>query len=360
MPDPSRFIAFVTPSGELQRVDPGVRLFSPLASDRLRMLIPAERLARHLPVYLVPLQTFLGDPYLRALGTPAAIVIAKLPIGLVVANREPLRALIAALERSPELPLFSDLSDNYASLAAQLGEPFLAEYQDGLARRCRLIVPCAELARQLTPHARRGVSVIEDPYETAVAEPARVRPGEPLRLCWFGNLGAPNAELVEATILAAGARLSSRTRAIELELVCGPRGELFVADLAHRIGAFHPGFTLRHTSWSPESAAAALAAADVVLLPQDARTDWGRAKSHNRAVETLRAGRFAVASPIPSYLELADHLWIGDDLGAGILWTLDHPAEAEARIVAGQHYVGRRFDPEIIAQGWRDALGLGQ
>jgi hypothetical protein len=358
VPDSSRFIAFVTASGELQRVEPDVRLYSPLASDRLRMLLPAERLARRYPVYLVPLQVFLGDPQLRALGTPAAIVIAKLPIGLVAANREPLRALLAMLERVPELPLFSDLSDNYASLAGPLGEPFLGEYQDGLARRCRLIVPCAELERQLAPCARQGISVVEDPYESAAAEPVRVRPGEPLRLCWFGNLGAPNTDLLEATILAVATRLSPAARAVTLELVCGPRGERFAADLADRTRTLHAGFAVRHTPWSPEATADALAAADIVLLPQDTRTEWGRAKSHNRAVAALRAGRFAVASSIPAYVELADFLWVGEDLAAGITWTLEHPSEAEARVGRGQDHVGIRFAPEVIGEQWAAALGL--
>jgi len=353
-----RFLAFVTASGEVQRVEPGVRLYAPLASDRLRMLLPAEHLARMLPVYLVPLQVFFDDPQLSAFGAPAAIVIAKLPAGLVAANHGPLRGLVAALERTPGLPVFADLSDNYASLAAVLGNAFLAEYQESLASHCGLIVPCAELERQLAPYAKRGVRIIEDPYESASAQPARLRPGEALRLCWFGNLGKPNFGLLESAILAVAARLASRVRAIELALVCGPAGECFATDLQAKLKAVHAGFGLRHVPWSPEAMAAALAGADIVLLPQETSTEWGRAKSHNRAVETLRAGRFAAASPIPAYLELAEFLWVGEDLAAGVTWALDHPGEAEARITAGQRYVEQRFAPDIIAQRWATVLRL--
>jgi len=353
-----RFLAFVTASGEVQRVEPGVPLYSPLASDRLRMLLPAEQLARRLPVYLVPLQVFLDDPQLSALGAPAALVIAKLPAGLVAANPGPLRALVAALDRSPGLPVFADLSDNYASLATVLDNAFLAEYQEGLASHCGLIVPCAELERQLAPHAKRGIRVIEDPYESATAQPASMRPGETLRLCWFGNLGKPNFDLLETTILAVAAGLASRVRKIDLALVCGPAGERFAADLEETARGVHAGFGLRHVPWSPEAMAAALAVADVALLPQETRTEWGRAKSHNRAVETLRAGRFAVASPIPAYLELAEFLWVGENIAAGVNWALDHPGEAEARITAGQKYVAQRFAPDAIARRWIAALGI--
>ncbi len=354
----SRFLAFVTASGEMQRVDAGVRLYAPLASDRLRMLIPAEQLARLLPVYLVPLPLFLGDPQIGTLGTPAAIVLAKLPVGLVAANPGPLRALIDVLDCAPELPVFADLSDNYASLATVLGNAFLAEYQEGLASHCRLIVPCAELERQLAPYAKRGIHLIEDPYESATAQPVRMRPGETLRLCWFGNLGKPNFRLLEATILGVAAHLAPRVRSIDLALVCGPTGETLAAGLQARLTGLHAGFGLRHVPWSLDAMAAALAAADIVLLPQETGTDWGRAKSHNRAVEILRAGRFAVASPIPAYLEMAEFLWVGEDLAAGVGWALDHPGEAEARIVAGQQYVERRFAPDAVAQRWIAALGI--
>jgi glycosyltransferase involved in cell wall biosynthesis len=104
--------------------------------------------------------------------------------------------------------------------------------------------------------------------------------------------------------------------------------------------------------------AAELAAADIVLLPQETDTEWGRAKSHNRAVETLRAGRFAVASPIPAYLELAEFFWVGEDIAAGVNWALDHPGEAEARITDGQKYVAQRFAPDAIARRWIAALGI--
>jgi hypothetical protein len=353
-----RFLAFVTASGEVQRIEPGVRLYSPLASDRLRMLLPAEQLARHLPVYLVPLQVFLGDPQLRALGEPAAIVIAKLPVGLVAANPGPLRALIATLERTTGFPLYADLSDNYASLATVLGNPFLAEYQEGLASHCGLIVPCAELARQLAPYAKRGICVIEDAYESATAQPPRVRPGEVLRLCWFGNLGKPNFSLLESAILSVAGQLAPRVRVVELELVCGPAGERFAADLQGKIRAIHAGFGVRYIPWSPDATMGALAAADVVLLPQESGTEWGRAKSHNRAVETLRAGRFAAASPIPAYLELEKFLWVGEDLGAGVRWAMEHPGEAEARVAAGQRYVDHRFAPDAIARSWIAALEI--
>src|SRR3989304_4079374 len=149
-----------------------------------------------------------------------AFVTASGEVQRVAANPGPLRALVAALERTPGLPVFADLSDNYASLAAVLGNAFLAEYQESLASHCGLIVPCAELERQLAPYARRGIRVIEDPYESAPAQHARMRPGEGLRLFWFGNLGKPNFGLLECGRAEVGEGMATRARSIELALVC--------------------------------------------------------------------------------------------------------------------------------------------
>jgi hypothetical protein len=102
----------------------------------------------------------------------------------------------------------------------------------------------------------------------------------------------------------------------------------------------------------------AIARSDFVVLPQEHGTPWGRVKSHNRLVETIRGGRLAIASPIPSYLELADYAWVGEPLGAGLRWALQHPDDATRRVVRGQAYVAERFSPEAIGAKWARALGI--
>lgn len=64
----------------------------------------------------------------------------------------------------------------------------------------------------------------------------------------------------------------------------------------------------------------------------------------------------AVASPIPSYLELADHAWVGEDLGAGVEWALANPEAVVTRIQSGQAHVASRFAPERIVAKWERLL----
>jgi hypothetical protein len=79
-------------------------------------------------------------------------------------------------------------------------------------------------------------------------------------------------------------------------------------------------------------------------------------KSPNRVVEPLRAGRFVVAYPLPSYAELGDYVWLGEDISAGVAWALTNHEEVRRRLEAGQAYVARRFDPRAIGRVWEAVL----
>ena len=69
----------------------------------------------------------------------------------------------------------------------------------------------------------------------------------------------------------------------------------------------HAGaLALRYAPWSHAETWRSLAAADVVLLPALLDEPWTLAKSANRIIEALWAGRFVVAHPVPSYLEFSD------------------------------------------------------
>jgi hypothetical protein len=327
-----------------------------LASTRLRVLIPAAELARRVPVLLVPLARFVEDPSLGDLGTPRAIVVSKLSAGNVVTMQRELSAMLDSIaDGRCRAPVFADLSDDYAALAEAFRAPFLAEYQRRLAELCTLVVPCAALRDAVAPLARRGVEVVEDPYESIAAQPVRTRSGSTPALCWFGNLGAPNAKGLRDA-LAALARDSGGI-GCRLELVAGEQARPLGMEIAAAVSAGNPNWSVAYTVWSPAAAEAAIARSDFVILPQEHGTPWGRVKSHNRLVETIRGGRLAIASPIPSYLELGEYAWVGEPLGAGLRWALQHPEDAATRVASGQRYVAERFSPEAIGGKWARVLG---
>jgi glycosyltransferase involved in cell wall biosynthesis len=130
-----------------------------------------------------------------------------------------------------------------------------------------------------------------------------------------------------------------------------------VRTLAEQLAASRPGLEFILTEWSLAATWRALERCDFVLLPHEWRNPWVHGKSHNRLVAAIAAGRLALASPIPSYLELKDYAWVEDDLAGGIAWAVLNPEEARERVARGQAHVERNFSPAAIAEKWAQALG---
>ncbi len=350
------FVGYVSLAPHVAWVTPGATFTSNLASVRLRTLIPARRLSSSFPVALIPLDVAAaGRERIAGIGDPRVLVITKLSTTDVVARQRELETLLDWLDRDgADLRVCADLSDDYAALGRAMDEPYLARYQARLGARCELIVPCDALAQCLAPWAKRGLRVIEDPWESEQAGNPRFAPGARLRLAWFGNIGPMHVDGLARALRQALQAIPDR--AVRLELVTGADSGELVERVRDGISGAHPDLEFVFTHWSVQATQQAITDADVVLLPQDTASGWGAVKSHNRLVETLRAGRLAIASPIASYVELAAYAVVGDDLGAGLRWAIDHPEECVARIAAGQRYIATRFAPEVVAAKWRDAL----
>lgn len=350
------FVAFVLPVDAATRVNQADHYSTIIASMRLRAVIPARQLARQVPVWFVPLEDFVRDPSLSRLGTAGAVVIGKLPAPNIVTRQAVLSELLAraAADRSG-VPLYADMPDDLAELGKVIREPYLARYQKGLGASCTLVVPTRTLGERISRYAKKGVAVIEDPYENR-ARPVRAAASSPLRLMWFGNIGEINAAMLENAL----ARVAAEFRELPLRMEMVTRTEVrhVLDSIANRLRVVHPKIDVRVTAWSLEATEDALERCDFVLIPQELRQEWSRGKSHNRLVAAIRGGRFAIASPIPAYRELADYAWVGEDLAAGLRWAVAHPEEAAAQVRAGQRHIEERFSPEIIGRKWAAVLGV--
>jgi glycosyltransferase involved in cell wall biosynthesis len=348
------FVAFVSNVDTVYRISPGDMLESAQASMRLRVGIPARELSRRLPVFLVPLTYVEDDPDLTELGTPHGIVVGKAPARFFAERADTAAALVKWVEQmARKHPVIVDFSDDVLAAAEMTSHFGVADLQKRLLKACPATVPCEALRTRLLAETDHAIHVIEDPYETAQVT-ARFSPGDPLRLIWFGVFAASLKSYLESELSGIAGRMSAR--AVQLAFVTYAEAAPLVRELDHVVRSVNPRFSINHVPWSLDTMAAELARADLVLLPQDAMSAWGRVKSHNRLVEALRAGRFAIASPIPSYLELADYAWVGTDLAAGIEWALRHPDEVQDRLAAGQAYVAERFAPAVIGAKWAELL----
>lgn len=105
------------------------------------------------------------------------------------------------------------------------------------------------------------------------------------------------------------------------------------------------------TEWSPEAVDDGLRKSSMVIIP----TGRGMTKSANRLIESVRAGKFVVAEPLPAYEEFAEWMWVGD-LHKGVERALSHKDECLARVKACQDYIRDRYSPDRIGGMWLTLL----
>lgn len=348
-------LVFIANMDRPVRVMPGAEPYSDLASLRLRTFPIVRELALSRPVYMLP-PALLGDPpVFDAMQSIDTLVITKFATGDLIKHPdwfEPLLAWLPEVHR--KIRLIADQSDNYAGYNEKFRTPLLERYQKALGAYCTLTVPCEALRQELLPHAKQGIQVVEDPFESPRQREARTRVHEPVRLCWFGSLGHPNKDSIVDDLMRAAEGLEGR--AAELAFVAHETVGAIVAEIGAQLASAHPSLVTRFIPWSPAATWQAIDDCDLVIIPQNHRDPWGRVKSHNRLVEAIRGGRLAIASPIPSYLELSEYAWVGEDLAEGMRWALSHPRDALERVTAGQQHVVSRFSPQRIVAQWKRLL----
>ncbi|MGE0725762.1 MAG: hypothetical protein AB7O45_15390, partial [Alphaproteobacteria bacterium] len=184
----------------------------PAASIRLRALVPARALAAFRPVHLVPPRVLAADPALAALGPLDAVVVGKL-LSIADMVRAP-AAVDGLLDRlravATARPLVADLCDHLPAQGAVEGSDAPRRLVAGLGGLAHLTVPTEALGAELAGHARRGISVVEDPYEGEAGAPRGPRPEGPVRLAWFGLITAESARPLVAGLRTIAARRLDR------------------------------------------------------------------------------------------------------------------------------------------------------
>lgn len=210
--------------------------------------------------------------------------------------------------------------------------------------------------------AKTGIDapVVSDPYEysSEAAELPVVVP-RPLKLLWFG---APmNLEHLMHEMPALH-EFGSSMHPLRLVLVTSsldnpqPLEDLKRQFKTHN-QRFRHLFERRLVDWSIQSTWRELAACDIVLIPSD-DSDRSRVKSPNRLIESIMAGKLAVAYPLPSYRPLAEYCRLTERPTEGLAWALKNWAALSERIGAGVQYLRTHHSPERIAEQWEQVLAV--
>jgi hypothetical protein len=178
------------------------------------------------------------------------------------------------------------------------------------------VVTCNSEAMRFRIHQfGRTAIVIPDTYETE-----RKIPSWGTGVLWFGH--ASNLEDLE--------RVRDRIKQPLTILSNFPREDI--------------------TAWSLAAQADALQKCAVVILP----TGKSACKSANRLLESVMAGKYVVAEPLPAYEEFTD-LWVGD-LVEGLDAAFANPDRALKCVGWAQGKIIEKYSPKVIGGKWFDLL----
>ncbi len=259
--------------------------------------------------------------------------------------------------------IVADISDNYFEHAVY------GSFYRQLVRGVDVVVASTpEMSAWVKRFTDRPVMVVTDPFEGPRGEPRFRAPeqraknrfaewlqrrdtnGERLRLVWFGHQS--NWKTMRAIV---DSLLIFSDIQIELEIITTPASG--VARFCNEFNATHGGSVkLLFTPWSLSATWQGLARAALVLIPSWPDDERKAVKSPNRLVESLRAGRFVIANPLPAYQPLEPYCWLGDSMVEGVKWALDHPEEVRRRLFAGQVHIESVYSPGAIAGEWEAVL----
>lgn len=224
--------------------------------------------------------------------------------------------------------------------------------------------PMANLLRQFTS---APIRVITDPI-AAPFYPAKVFEekkgikrkisnliGAPsqnvLKLIWYGNLSNWPAMEQWVNVLSS----FQKEQFWLLHVVTKPHPE--VLDFIEKFNSKNNHqFTIKFEEWSERRQWELVEDADIVLIPSDVNHRANIVKTSNRLTDALYAGRYVIASPLPSYLPYSEVVSLTNDPRSAINNYIKSPNDALKKIKKGQKMVSKQLNSVEIAGLWIDAI----
>ena len=334
---------------------------SVIASRRYRVMMPANALlARGHQLSFVTLQDLRNGTAIDWRGVDVVVVGKLLPganaAEFVSDSTLVLRACDGA--RNAGVTVVADVNDDHFD-SPDVG----AHWKSVVTMADLCAVGSAAMAQTVARHSSKPSVVVGDPIGSTKGLArvyadrhsgfaARLFRSNPLRLVWFGTLNNVPAMGEWAMFLAAAWR--EMPLALTLVTRSHPSVDALCRDFNERAGK-HGQMTA--VPWSEEAQWAAVEASDVVMLPSDRADPRKSVKTANRLVDALYAGRFVVASPVPSYLPYAEYVEITDNPVQSLHTYIDSPDSARTRISQGQIAVERDWSLDSIADQWLSVFG---
>jgi glycosyltransferase involved in cell wall biosynthesis len=308
---------------------------SDLASTRYRVLHPAHAL-----LSLGWKSEFINEQISQAMGGWGSAIPQRGDTLIISKVFTDFSLQLAKDAKARGATVIVDFCDNFLSHATR------GPLQHALLELADKVVASTEaLAQAIQQTHKRVNAVISDPVEFNKGA-INFFPGKILKLLWFGH--TVNIDTL-AQFLPSLANYAE-TQPLTLNVVTTlPNGIKDLAKIAP------PNLSVTYTPWSAQTTEEAISASDIVIIPT-INSDIKKAKSPNRLMEPLWAGRMVVAGELPAYAPFANSAWVGKNLIEGVKWAIANPKQVTERIAIGQKIIEENFSIQAIANQWDTLL----
>ena len=197
-----------------------------------------------------------------------------------------------------------------------------------------VVTPTTQMAAVIRNETGKEATVIPDSYEFPLADPEFRGLSSRLRVLWFGH--------------------QFNLRHLKTILPLPDFCELRICTLFENNTPPPSVAKYPYIPWSHQALIQELKDCDCVIVPFDLNEEYSLTKSANRLVESVRRGRFVIASPIPSYQEF-NEMYIGD-IHEGLNWLKDQSNDEIIRRIAETMKQIEKYNPQRIGKIWEEVL----
>ena len=246
---------------------------------------------------------------------PAALVIGKMSSDDSTAIESMIQANTQAIlyAKQSNIPTVVLYSDNHLCRRDKIGD----FYRGILNCADSAIVPSKSLAESISKYTKDRIKCfcIKDPWQAELTDfHATKNLQESTKLIWFGS--GRNIHYL-LNILPELFRNCMESEHYSLTILSRKN----VLQYAHqKIQTFQKPckkWTIKYARWDdenqPNQLNSLLQSSDISLIPSDPNDPKKIGVSHNRLVDSIRAGCVTVASPLASYKELSNSALLGND-----------------------------------------------
>ena len=278
----------------------------------------------------------------------------KLNQSMTIAN---LAALTLLKNRGAKIVV--QYCDNiFANTSHKQDSSLIRFYECVFAMADTVTFPCEKLKQMTAKYLNSNIHtfVINDPWQLSqYYAPRKLVSNQRCRLIWFGN----NKNL-SYLLKKLQSIINDAPQELDFLLTIVGRKEALELTRKHiqHIGFNQPNWRLKLVEWSErepiKQLEEELAKSHISIIPSDPNDPLKAGVSHNRIVDSIRAGCVTIASPMESYLEFSKLALLGDNFGELLNKAIANYDSYCKNIINLRREKLKTFSPEHNSKCWEN------